>query len=65
MFNDVKEIWMDGERAVIHFQKWVPSRGYYLAVTNLSAIKCYEDEEVKDGKNYIPYAQRKNGIPPG
>lgn len=47
MYNDSKDIWEDGEAAVIHFDQWVESTNFYLAVTKTSCIKCPKDEERK------------------
>ncbi len=48
MYNDRREIWHDGEAAVIHFSKFKECSGFYLAITGASAIKCYKDE-LKEG----------------
>ena len=45
MYNDTKGIWFDGEEAVIVYNNWHEGSGFYLAVTNNSAVKCYKDEE--------------------
>lgn len=45
MYNDVNDIWEDGEDAVIHYKDWVESANFYLAVTNHSCVKCSKDEE--------------------
>lgn len=47
MYNDVNDIWEDGDDAVIHISDWVESTNFYLAVTHNSAIKCPKDEELK------------------
>lgn len=58
MYNDTKEIWEDGEAAVIHFNSWVVSVHFYLAVTNSTCIKCPKDEERPGVKG-----QRSSGAP--
>jgi hypothetical protein len=51
MYNDVNDIWEDGEDAVIHISQWIESSNFYLAVTHHSAIKCPKDEEKPGGTN--------------
>lgn len=58
MYNDELDIWEDGEHAVIHFDAWVESVNFCLAVTKFSAIKCSREEEVPDAKG-----NRSSGAP--
>ena len=48
MYNDIQEIWDDGEEAVIFYRDWVESANFYLAVTAHGAVKCSKDEEDKN-----------------
>lgn len=49
MYNDVNDIWENGEAAVIHFVDWVESANFYLAVCHgTGCIKLSKDEERKD-----------------
>jgi len=44
MYNDVHQIWEDGEPAVIHCIDWVESVNFYLAATANGAIKCPKND---------------------
>lgn len=57
MYGDTKQIWFDGEAAVVQFDRWEEGSTYYLAVTKLSAIKCPKDEEHPDA------SERNSGAP--
>lgn len=51
MYDDIHEIWEDGEDAVIVYNNWVESANFYLAVTGTGGcVKCPKDEEIKYGK---------------
>lgn len=51
MYNDVHDIWEDGDDAVIHIRDWIESANFYLAVTHHSCIKCPKDEESMNGNS--------------
>jgi hypothetical protein len=49
MYNDIREIWEEGEEAVIFYKQLVESANFYLAVTTGGGcIKCPKDEEIID-----------------
>lgn len=45
MYNDLNDIWEDGDDAVLHIKDWVESANFFLAVTHKTCIKCPKDEE--------------------
>lgn len=49
MYNDTKDIWDDGEPAVIFYHRWVEASTFYLAVMDKhTCVKCHKDEEQID-----------------
>ena len=48
MYNDLTEIYDDGEEAFILYNDWVESANFYLAINKMGAFKCPKDEEIKD-----------------
>lgn len=49
MFNDVNEIWDDGDVAVLFYKELYESKNFCIAFMNSSiCIKCPYDEEDKD-----------------
>lgn len=47
MYNDIHDIWEDGEEAVIYYRNFVESPNFYLAVTSGGGcVKCPKDEEI-------------------
>lgn len=54
MYNDVNDIWEDGDEAVIHFVFWHETANFYLAGTNTSCIKLEKSEERVDRNGVDP-----------
>lgn len=53
MYNDIGDIWEDGDTAVIFYKEFYESANFYLAVVNRSiCVKCPKDEEIKDGPKF-------------
>ena len=48
MYNDVNDIWEDGDEAFILYTDWIESTNFYLAINKMGAFKCPKDEEIHD-----------------
>lgn len=48
MYNDINEVWDDGDEAFILYDNWIESVNFYLAVNKMGAFKCPKDEEIPD-----------------
>lgn len=49
IYNDINEVWEDGEEAFFTVKEYVESVNYYLAVTNTEVYKLPKDEELLNG----------------
>lgn len=49
MYNDINDIYEDGDEAIVLFNDWVESPNFYLAITKYSCVKCPKDEENPHG----------------
>ena len=56
MYNDLNDIWEDGDEAVIRFIYWWEAASYYLIGTKTSCIKLEKDEEKLNGVGSAPEA---------